>query len=93
MSLSLDLAAALTPLAFVVPGPLDQLTGGYLFDRRLVDALRADGRHVDVIELDGRFPDADARACAAAGINRPLLEHLTRESKQTQAKRGVEFMR
>jgi len=56
----------LTPLAFVVPGPLDQLTGGYLFDRRLVDALRADGRHVDVIELDGRFPDADARACAAA---------------------------
>jgi len=56
----------LTSLAFVVPGALDQLTGGYLFDRRVVDGLRADGRRVDVIELDGRFPDADARARAAA---------------------------
>jgi glycosyltransferase involved in cell wall biosynthesis len=60
----------LSPLGFVVPGRLDQVTGGYLFDRRLVDGLRARGRAVRVIELDGRFPDADdtARRAAAAAL-------------------------
>ncbi len=60
----------MSPLGFVVPGRLDQVTGGYLFDRRLVDGLRARGRAVRVIELDGRFPDADdtARRAAAAAL-------------------------
>ena len=53
-------------IAFVVPGALDQLTGGYLFDRRVVDALRAAGRAVDVHELPGRFPEAEAAARGAA---------------------------
>jgi len=53
-------------LAFLVPGPLDQLTGGYLFDRMIVEGLRAAGRTVDVIELAGRFPAADELACNAA---------------------------
>jgi len=53
-------------LTFVVPGPLDQLTGGYLFDRHLVDGLRGAGRAVDVVELAGEFPAADAAARAAA---------------------------
>jgi glycosyltransferase involved in cell wall biosynthesis len=56
----------LRPLGFVVPGRLDQLTGGYLFDRHLVDGLRARGRAVSVIELDGAFPDADDTAREAA---------------------------
>ncbi len=54
------------PLGFVVPGRLDQLTGGYLFDRRLVDGLRARGRAVSVMELDGAFPDADDTAREAS---------------------------
>lgn len=53
-------------LTFIVPGRLDQLTGGYLFDRQVVDGLRAQGRIVDVIELAGRYPDADAIAKTAA---------------------------
>jgi glycosyltransferase involved in cell wall biosynthesis len=52
--------------AFLVPGPLDQLTGGYLFGRKVVDGLRALGRAVKVAELPGRFPDADDTARAAA---------------------------
>src|SRR5215469_11081080 len=40
-------------IAFVVPGQLDQLTGGYLYDHRIVDGLRAHGRAVRVIELTG----------------------------------------
>ncbi len=53
-------------LAFLVPGPIDQLTGGYLFDRRIVEGLRASGRQVEVLELAGRYPDADAAAGGAA---------------------------
>lgn len=54
-------------LAFLVPGRLDQLTGGYLYDRHVVDGLRARGRAVDVLELPGRYPDVDADTrCAAA---------------------------
>ncbi len=60
----------MTPLAVLVPGPLDQLTGGYLFDRHVVDGLRDAGRRVDVVELAGRFPDADdvARDAARAAL-------------------------
>ena len=63
-------SVALTRLAFLVPGPLDQLTGGYLFGRKVVEGLRALGRTVMVVELAGRFPDADdtARAAAAGAL-------------------------
>jgi glycosyltransferase involved in cell wall biosynthesis len=54
------------PLHFVVPGPLDQRTGGYIYDRRMVEGLRALGWTVRVHELAGRFPQADASALAAA---------------------------
>lgn len=53
-------------LAFVVPGPIDQLTGGYLFDRLIVEGLRASGRKVEVVELAGRYPDVDKAALEAA---------------------------
>jgi glycosyltransferase involved in cell wall biosynthesis len=52
--------------AFLIPGRLDQLTGGYLFDRLVIEGLRAAGREIGVIELPGRFPDADAVARDAA---------------------------
>jgi len=59
-------------LAFVVPGRLDQLTGGYLYDRHVVDGLRAHGREVEVIELPGCHPEADAgtREAATAALAR-----------------------
>ena len=46
-------------LHFVVPGPLDQLTGGYVYDRHMVEGLRALGWTVELHSLPGRFPDAD----------------------------------
>jgi hypothetical protein len=36
----------MTELAFVVPGRLDQLTGGYLYDRHIIDDLRSRGHAV-----------------------------------------------
>ncbi|HXP31310.1 MAG TPA: glycosyltransferase family 4 protein [Stellaceae bacterium] len=53
-------------IAFLVPGALDQLTGGYLFDRHVVEGLRASGRAIDAIELGGRYPEPDAAAHTAA---------------------------
>jgi glycosyltransferase involved in cell wall biosynthesis len=50
----------------VVPGPLGQRTGGYIYDRRMVEGLRALGWPVDVHELAGRFPIVDEVATAAA---------------------------
>lgn len=52
----------MTELVFVVPGCLDQLTGGYLYDRHIIDGLRARGRAAKVIEL---APKADHTEFAA----------------------------
>lgn len=38
-------------VAWVVDGDLDQLSGGYLYDRIIVDFLRTRGVHVDAISL------------------------------------------
>lgn len=54
-------------LHFVVPGSIAQRTGGYVYDRRIVDGLRELGWAVAVHELPGRFPDPDDVAAQAAG--------------------------
>jgi glycosyltransferase involved in cell wall biosynthesis len=53
-------------LHLLVPGRLDQRTGGYLYDARMVAGLRATGWRVDVHELPGRFPDVDPTTCQQA---------------------------
>lgn len=50
------------PLHLVVPGPLDQRTGGYLYDARIVEGLSRGGRRVTVHSIEGRFPDVDDRS-------------------------------
>lgn len=46
-------------LQFIVAGDPAQRTGGYLYDARIVGALRARGWTIGVTGLPGRFPDAD----------------------------------
>ncbi|MEX2471909.1 MAG: glycosyltransferase family 4 protein [Gemmatimonadota bacterium] len=57
---------------FVVPGALDQRTGGYLYDAHMVAEMRAAGRDVVVHELDGAFPVGDdvARSSMSAALGR-----------------------
>ena len=55
-----------TSIALVVPGPFDTVSGGYIYDRRLVEGFRARGHEVRVVELAGRHPLPDAAAEAAA---------------------------
>ncbi|MFC0408923.1 glycosyltransferase family 4 protein [Roseomonas elaeocarpi] len=53
-------------IALLVPAPFDAVSGGYAYDRRLVEGLRAGGHAVRVVELAGRHPQPDAAAEAAA---------------------------
>ena len=46
----------------IVPGPIDQRTGGYLYDARMATGLERLGWTVVVHSLDGDFPGGDARA-------------------------------
>jgi glycosyltransferase involved in cell wall biosynthesis len=43
-------------LAFAVPGSLDQPTGGYAYDRRVIAELRRLGATVDIVDLGENFP-------------------------------------
>ena len=49
-------------MAWVAPGRIDQLTGGYLYDARVIHGLRARGHRVQLVELAQRLPLLDPAA-------------------------------
>jgi len=53
-------------IGFVVPGRIDLRTGGYIYDRRIVDGLRERGWRVELRELDGDFPFPSVTALSDA---------------------------
>ncbi|TVQ35853.1 MAG: glycosyltransferase family 1 protein [Geminicoccaceae bacterium] len=53
-------------LVFAAPAPLDLATGGYVYDRRIVQGLRALGWDVRVAELPSGFPAPTADELDAA---------------------------
>ncbi len=59
-------------VSLIVPAPFDTISGGYEYDRRMVDGLRTLGHTVAVVELPGRHPQADiaARDAACAAMDR-----------------------
>ncbi|MDN6323416.1 MAG: glycosyltransferase, partial [Halomonas sp.] len=62
--------------SLIVAGDPAQRTGGYIYDARIVSALRDQGWDIDVVGLAGSFPDADAEASAAlAQALESLPEH------------------
>src|SRR5262245_27091981 len=53
-------------VVFLIPGPLTALSGGSIYDRRMVEGLRSRGWRVDVRELDLSFPEPSAAALVNA---------------------------
>ena len=53
-------------LHLLVPGPFDAISGGYIYDRRMVEGLRALGETVEVVELPGSHPAPDEAATEGA---------------------------
>jgi glycosyltransferase involved in cell wall biosynthesis len=47
----------LRPAAFAIPGEITTLTGGYIYERRLLEGLRAQGRDTAHVALGPSFPD------------------------------------
>jgi glycosyltransferase involved in cell wall biosynthesis len=58
-------------IALLVPGPFSIVSGGYGYDRRLVEGFRAAGHDVEVVELEGHhpLPDSTAEASARAALD------------------------
>ncbi|MCG8544305.1 MAG: hypothetical protein MJE12_08870, partial [Alphaproteobacteria bacterium] len=50
-----------TVLHFVHPGSIAQATGGSIYDRRMLEALRRAGWRIVLHELAGDFPVTDGR--------------------------------
>lgn len=53
-------------IAFVIPGRLDTPTGGYIYDRRIIDGLRASGLQVEIKGVSSLFPFPDGTALDGA---------------------------
>jgi glycosyltransferase involved in cell wall biosynthesis len=60
----------------LVPGELDTRTGGYIYDRNIVEGLRRIGWQVDVGSLDSSFPYPTANALSDA---RDVLKSIPTE--------------
>lgn len=67
-------------LAFIVPGRLSTLTGGSIYDRRMIEGLRRRGWAVDVHEVSESFPrptadalDGAARTLASIADGRTVI--------------------
>jgi len=53
-------------ITFVIPGDLNTPTGGYVYDRRIIEGLRASGAGVEVRRVSTTFPFPDPAALREA---------------------------
>lgn len=65
-------------VTLIVPEPFSTVSGGYVYDRRIVDELGGLGHTVQVVELPGTHPLTDATARDAACV---ALDRLTPGTK------------
>jgi glycosyltransferase involved in cell wall biosynthesis len=88
-------------IAFVAPGRLTQLTGGYIYDKHVVDGLRRLGYRVAVKRVGERFPNptvGDLRVAARALASIPdgsvtIVDGLAGGSMPLQIQQEAERLR
>lgn len=51
-----------SPVHLVVPGPIETLTGGFIYDRNIADFLRLTGRLGELVCLEGNYPRPNTAA-------------------------------
>ena len=56
----------LESIYLLVPGDINTRTGGYRYDKRILEGLRARGHQVELISLEGNYPFPDASALEQA---------------------------
>ena len=62
---------------FAIPGDPDRISGGFLYERRLLQGLRDQGRSVDLLRMPAAFPDpSPADVTAAIGMLRAVPPDL-----------------
>jgi len=64
--------SATAPIHLVVPGPINTLTGGFIYDRHVTEGLERAGRLGDLLCLGGNYP-------------RPAADDLARDAEQLRA--------
>ena len=67
-------------LTLALPGDINTLTGGYIYDKRLVTELSDQGWDISILSLDARFPSVDdavkqatAEKLAGVPVDRDLV--------------------
>lgn len=61
-------------LVFVFPGDLETPTGGYIYDRRMIDGLRKQGWQVDLLSLGAGFPYPNQETVSQAAQSLSAIE-------------------
>src|SRR4051812_44554848 len=64
-------------IAFVIPGRLDTPTGGYIYDRTIIEGLRGSGLPIHVRTLSSLFPFPDAAALSHAAAELSAIPDAT----------------
>ncbi len=60
---------------FAIPGDIQTHTGGYIYDRRLLSELRAQGREIEHLELGASFPHPTPADTADAAEKLSRIPH------------------
>lgn len=63
--------------AFAIPGDINTRTGGFIYERRLLESLRADGREVSHLHLPASFPDPSSTDVEAAAVAMQEVDEKT----------------
>jgi len=79
------------PAAFAIPGDITTITGGYIYERRLLLGLQAQGRDTQHIQLGGSYPDptptdlshAIAQLCAVDPARALILDGFISGATET----------